>query len=49
MICLKLVSAVFCTLILGKVDTEIVAKKEVITFDISNVLLRLNAPNMSTL
>ena len=49
MICQKLVSAVFCTLILGKVDAEIVAKKEVITFDISNVLLRLNAPNMSTL
>ena len=49
MICQKLVSVVFCALILGKVDAEIVAKKEVITFDISNVLLRLNAPNMSTL
>ena len=43
MICQKLVSLVFCTLILGKVDAEVK------TFDISNVLLRLNAPNMSTL
>lgn len=49
MICQKLLSVVFCALILGKVDAEIVAKKEVITFDISNVLLRLHAPNMSTL
>ena len=49
MICQKLVSVVFYTLILGKVVAEMVAKKEVITFDISNVLLRLNAPNMSTL
>lgn len=36
-------------LFLGTVDAEIVAKKEVRTFDISNVLLRLNASNMSTL